>query len=103
MIGVVFDLQPGTVWSALMTGAAGNQNSYVYTVTTLEGATPNYTIPNFTTIMQPASLLQAQAAFQAGQTATAAGNFAAGAQSYAQAAELFYNASASMKDSASDY
>lgn len=95
-----FALQSNTNVTPLMTGAAGNQNSYVYTVTTLEGATTNYTIPNFTTIMQPASLLQAQAAFQAGQAATVVGNFAAGAQSYAQAAELFYNASTSMKDAA---
>lgn len=97
---VSFSLQSGTTFAALMSEAAGSSNSYVYTVTTSEGATTNYTISNYSTVLQPATLLQAQTAFQAGQSATAAGNFAIGAQSYSQAAQLFYNASSSMTDPA---
>ena len=95
---VPFTLQAGTTFTSLMSQAAGNSNSYVYTVTTAEGATTNYTISNYSSVMQPATLLQADAAFQAGQTATAAGNFTLGAQSYSQAAQLFYNASSCMTD-----
>ena len=97
---VPFTLQAGTTFTSLMSQAAGNSNSYVYTVTTAEGATTNYTISNYSSVMQPASLLQADAAFQAGQAATVAGNFTLGAQSYSQAAQLFYNASCCMIDPA---
>lgn len=96
----IFSLQSGTSFASLLSGAAGDQNSYVYTVTTPEGATTKYSISNYSIVMQPGSLLQAQAAFQAGQTATASGDFATGTQKYSQAAQLFYNASTSMTDPA---
>ena len=93
-----FSLQPDIKFAALMSGAAGDKDSYMYTVTTAEGATTNYVISNYNTVVQPATLVQAKTAFQAGQAATLLGDFAAGTKNYSQAAQLFYNASSSMTD-----